>query len=62
MIERNEQNLIKQIAIITLPIVVSTVDEKNTACDTLHFLNMAGKLSATDSLKPPSTARCATYL
>lgn len=43
----------------TLPIVVNTVEEKNTAWATLHFLKITGKLSVAFSLRPPSTALCA---
>lgn len=34
------------------PIVVSTVDEKNTACNTLHFSSSGGKLFSMSKAKP----------
>lgn len=42
------------------PIVVSTVDEKNTACSILHFSSSGGKLFSTSNAKPLEDASSST--
>lgn len=43
------------------PIVVSTVEEKNTACNILHFSSSAGKLFVTSNARPLPDASSKTY-
>lgn len=43
------------------PIVVSTVDEKNTACRILHFSSRGGKLFSTSKAKPLEDASSRTF-
>jgi hypothetical protein len=42
------------------PIVVSTVDEKNTACNILHFSSTGGKFLSTSSDRPLEDASSKT--
>lgn len=39
-----------------VPIVVSTVDEKKTACRMLHFSTITGNCCSADNTRPPCTA------
>lgn len=43
------------------PIVVSTVEEKNTACNILHFSSAGGKFLSTSNDNPLDDASSNTY-